>query len=447
MIAAALIAACMAGCSGRNIDTALNKALYMNGACSGPLIANLHQITANTKIPTISSGVMGGSISRLAVTDAGIYTAYLTGGGTTEDEAYTFGLFRLAPESDRWEKLGTGQCYTDTVITLAGTDGRIYVVTMNMKNVYVDTTVYVYDAHNNSFLPYYCDNGKLQDFLERQQISAAIDKNGKISILLCGGSSSGYFDYIYFDTAKMKFGTYSRMRIDYPYEYLYVHANNSGSVEIIAERDVLSFFAGYQPLTDGTIGYVFDGIRYWRYANPSTAKPKNDISVRQENPKEYTDKMISYPSVINNSTGDAYWSKNGDLHILYTVSAISNGMQNETWHAVISNGKLRYNEKLWDGATSLRMIQDRGGNYYLLKMAYDSTALKLYKSASDDGRNFTELGEFDLSHCGALQLTGLYVAKPEGGTPLKDSVDVIYPSMNKDTGITEQWNYFRLYLK
>lgn len=448
IILCVLIAA--AGCGfGSKPDTKLGGIINMSGKNNGPFIANLHEVTELTKTPTTNRGVWGGTMSRLVVTSDGVYTAYMTGGGDGEALPRAFTLYRLAPGADTWEALGTGSSQTDAVVTLAGKDGKIYVATLDRSDYTISAAVYVYNPKDASFKPYY-DTASLSSFSGEGYLVATIDENGLIYILMCGGSAPGSFDYITFDTKSMSFAQDSYgLSLDYRHCYVYMHINGSGAMELVAERDVMYDVAGYPPIEGNTFGYVFDGVRYFAINKPNSyyLNANIDIKLRQANPPDYRGTLTTYPNIINNYTGDTYWDTKGDTHILYTITDKSTDMKSETWYAVISGGKQKYNKKLWDGAASLRMIQDAKGNYYLLKMAYGTTTLELYKSDAGDGITFTKLGEYDLSACNALAYAGLYVAKPEGGTKIDNTVDVIYPSNAKGAQYTEQWNYFRLYLK
>ena len=132
-------------------DTQLGEAIYPSGEKNGPFVANLHEITALTGEPTNERGVWGGNMSRLAVTSDGVYTAYMTGGGDGEDLPRPFTLYRLASGSDTWEALGSGNSHTDAVVTLAGSDGRVYVVTLDLEDNMKLPSVFVYDPAKKSF--------------------------------------------------------------------------------------------------------------------------------------------------------------------------------------------------------------------------------------------------------------------------------------------------------
>jgi hypothetical protein len=424
-------------------DTKLGGIQYMTDQTEGSYIANLHEITAITGTLTTERGVWGGNMSRLATTTDGVYTAYLTGGGDGESDIRPFTLYRLSPGADTWEALGNGECCGYTVTTLAGSDGRIYAVTTSRRDDVIVPAVYVYNPDSNSFDVFY-------DILNPTSYGYLVASAGpedKLTILLCGGSAPGIFQYFTFDTKDYVFNPAHDINIDYRHCYAYMHITSEGVMELQAQRDIFYNVAGYPEIKEQNFGYIFDGIRYFKINDLNSSETQTDISIHQENPANYQETLKSYPAVINNYTGDACWDFDGRLHVLYTVYAKSNNWNTETWHAVIQDGQLTYNKMLWSGSASLRMVQAKDGCYYLLKMKYNTIILELFRSDAEDGINFTRLGQYDLSACGALQYAGLYIAKPEGGTPADNTVDVLYPARTQGASYTEKWNYFRLYLK
>jgi len=417
--------------------------LYMMGKSSGIYITSLHQPTAITGIPTTERGVWGGNMSRICTTKDGVYTAYMTGGGAGETEIKPFTLFFKPHGSEKWKAVGTGESRGYAVITLAGSDGKVYVSTIGNNGGTSVPAVYSYSPVNKEFVVAYDSNPTLYF----AYMAATIDNSGKITMILCGGSKPGGFRYLQFDTNNRKFGSSYDLKIDYRHCYVYLHIKQDGSLEFQAQRDTTYYDLGYPKIEGSSFDYVFDSIRYFKIEDFASKKLAADIIVRRENPEDYQQTLTSYPAVINNYTGDAHWDLDGRLHIFYTVKAKSNNWTTDTWHAIIQDDKLIYNEKIWTGATSLRMVQDSSGNYYLLKMSYGSRILEIYKSNSSDGYEFSRLGQFILPEAGLLQYAGLSIAKAEGGTPASNIVDVIYPSRASGAKHSEEWNYFRVHLK
>ena len=227
-----------------------------------------------------------------------------------------------------------------------------------------------------------------------------------------------------------------------------------------------------------SFAYMFDAFTLWRispefptnadftpargkvskppegyYNHPDCFQPTNYAVVVSEtklvdsNPADYDNLPGQWPKLVSNYAGDVFYDDNGDIHFLYSRSDISTNFATQQYHMLIRDGKIIFDQKIFDRSGYLIMCKDSSGDYYILTSGPLSGAI-LYKAVSceDSGWSFQKVGEFVLPI--PVEYAGFSQAYINGISGHGNEISIIYPvkSANTPTGYADEFAYFRLNL-
>jgi hypothetical protein len=129
------------------------------------------------------------------------------------------------------------------------------------------------------------------------------------------------------------------------------------------------------------------------------------------------------------------------LHVLYYLRGHTTNGALRLRHAVLKGDKVVRDVGLPRGLTYAKIVEDGQGDLYVLGLK-DESQLYVYPATS---KNATTLGSPTVHTLNdqAVRYAGLTAADPRSGTPLSDSVDLVYPSGRDE----QRWVYLRLRLR
>lgn len=262
--------------------------------------------------------------------------------------------------------------------------------------------------------------------------SAGINADGDIWVLMSGGAKPGIFDLAYYKAQTGRW-LHTKRLTDYRYTYAFLFPNDDGALSLVAGKDVRWEVQGYQH-PKGAFDYVFDGIKYWRFAGIDDQTLK-EVAVYEE---KQTDDYL----YVNTFLRDAYQDTKGRIHILYIRQGKSTDGKIEAHHAIIEGDKLVRDVVLPSELTkATRIFQDATGKFWVLTAF--GRSLYLYSSDSEDGAQLNAPLIFD-THGYDVDSTqnGLQIAARRAGVPATDYVDGLFAA-----GKGEKQIYFRFQLR
>jgi hypothetical protein len=172
---------------------------------------------------------------------------------------------------------------------------------------------------------------------------------------------------------------------------------------------------------------VFNAFRYWRTGNINFETIKV-LFFDEEIPTD------QYPNPFLNAQIDAYLDTKDRMHILYTRRGATTGGRDQYRHRIVSaSGAVLFDGEIPKNAGSLcRIFQDRSGRFYLLG------SLGFLYPMGQEGMSLGDPIKLDFGGH-KVEYSGFALSVPRTGTPLRDVMDVVFPS---DNG--RSWLYFQL---
>ncbi len=275
-----------------------------------------------------------------------------------------------------------------------------------------------------------------EDSNEQGYSSAAVNDKGDIVICQIGEDTPGVFNWSYYDPTTNSWTFHSSTLDKFRFAYLFLFPGDNGDLSIVGMRDVLREELGYSKAPKGDFDYVFDEIGYFHISDV-TNPTVTETLVAQVKPKNNTDYDLTYET-------DVYADTQGRIHILY------DNMYDGPHEAIIQNNAVAKDVKLTmpssdPSPTKMRMIQDAGGNFYVVDVSNDGNSLYVYPGATGDtdGTQLAAPTTLDISkypgcsdddYCHAATF-----AMPRSGNALSDTLDGVYGNFAKEI-------YFRIQL-
>jgi len=379
---------------------------------------NVETVTDNAAT-TDGGNAWGGHQTRIVHTQDGIFTAYIIEHGNEFHKEW-----RLAQrQSDgTWLVIAHGPSGLQPVNLLASPDGTLHVIGWPSGVA----TMWSGKPENGAItmLPESIPDLASGDYAYG---SAGTDANGDLCILSSTGGDKpvGWFNWACYSPLSRQWTT-QEDKLDYRFCYTYVFPTTDGQLSLVSTRDVLWQALGYQQPA-GEFDYVFNAFGFWHTDNISKV-PLERVYSLEEKPTS------SYPDPIANAQEDAYLDTKGMMHIIYHVQGEST---QGTWisrQAIISpDGKVLFDVQLPSELGDYsRIFQDNQGWFYLL-----GSSGKLY-TMDQDGVHVGNSIQLDLKG-NSVEYSGFGLSVPRTGTPLSDTMDVVFPS---DSGT--KWLYFQL---
>lgn len=365
----------------------------------------------------------GGHQTRIVHTQNGIFTAY-----TVEGSGQFGREWRLAERKadGTWPVISHGDAGREPVNLLASPDGTLNIV--GWPDGYA--TLWSGKPENGTLV---MTSTRIPNEVQGNWPygSAGIDKNGDLCVLSSygGETTGGYFYWACYLPSTGKWITQTNY-LDYRYCYTYLFPSADGQLSLVSTRDVRWQALGYhQPALE--FDYVFNAFRYWR---------TTDIASKLIQVLSYADEVPNdqYPDVYLDAQSDAYLDTLGRMHILYAVKGPStNGATIYRHRIVAPDGSIIYDGEIPLGAGRYnRIFQDAEGRYYLLG------SYGLLYPMDEEGETLGKPVRLDLARNGIeyeVEYSGFGLSVPRTGTPLRDVMDVVFPSTNGSL-----WLYFQL---
>jgi hypothetical protein len=384
------------------------------------------QVVSDSAATGDGGNAWGGHQCRIVRTKEGVFTAYtvaVAGAGGIWDVKF-YREWRLVKRTESgWKVIASGLSGKDPVNLMASPDGILYIV--------------AWPGGNGTMWSCQLDGDTLA--ISKDQIpgvvkgnwpynSAGIDSMGNICVLSSEGGSEpgGSFLWSYLP-AQQRQWINQTTQLDYRYCYTYVFPHRDGSLSLVSTRDVLWEALGYQQ-PPGAFDYVFNAFRYWQTNDVNT--PLQEMAYIEEPPTP------EFPFVSCNAQIDAYIDTKQNMHILYGVYGASTSGNWQRRHVVFSQqGDLLHNGEIsLSAGWFCRIFQDVNERYFIL-----GDAGFVYLLA-DDGYTPVDSVQFDLQGL-KVEYSGFGVSVPRTGTPLSNTMEVVFP-----TNEGKAWIYFSLAL-
>ena len=377
------------------------------------------EVVTNDAVSGDGGNNWGGHQTRIVHTEGGIFTAYTVDGGGqfTRD-------WKLAQRQTdgTWIVIAEGHAGQQPVNLLASPDGTLHVIGWPSGVA----TMWSGKPGNGSIT---MTATKIPNVASGNYPygSAGTDSNGNLCILSSTGGSEpiGWFNWACYQPEKEQWITQTN-KLDFRFCYTYVFPSPDGKLSLVSTRDVVWSALGYkQPA--GTFDYVFNAFRYWR-TNDITSEPIQELSFAEEVPTD------QYPDVFLDAQLDAYLDTKDQMHILYTVTGSSTGGVGKVRHRIVSSdGTTIFDEEVpREAGDFVRIFQDKEKRFYLL-----GSSGVLYPMDSE-GMTPGKPIKLDLGRY-QVEYSGFGLSVPRTGTPLSNTMDVVFPSSNG-----KAWLYFQL---
>jgi hypothetical protein len=363
--------------------------------------------------------IWGGHQTRIVHTQAGIFAAYTEAGVD-----YYSKEWRLAQRvsENNWVVIAQGIAGREPVNLLAAPDGTLHVIGWSQGIGTIWTGMPESGAITMT-------SEKIPGMPEGNwpYNSAGIDSNGNLCVLASTGGEERGGEF-YWSCRMHDTGEWIRKKspLDYRFCYTYVFPQPGGKLSLVSTRDVRWSALGYeQPAGAGD--YAFNAFGVWQSEDIQN-KPIEMISFAEETPTK------EYPNAFLNAQMDAYLDSKDRMHILYWQMGASTGGAYQYRHRIVSPvGEIIFDGQIPDSTGYFsRIFQDSKERFYLL----GSSGLLFPMD-----RNGEQLGEPIQLDLGGheVEYSGYGLSVPRTGTPLRDTMEVVFPSGNET-----QWLYFQL---
>lgn len=389
-------------------------------AVPGPVLESLEQVTDQAE-PGDAGNAWGGHQTRIVRTRRGVFTAYTVAG-----QGYKAKEWRLAQRTaNGWSVVGRGIAGREPVNLLQGPDDTLYLT------AWPEGHPHLWTSRPGQGGLTFTDTAIPGDWGQTDwpYQAAAMSADGFLYLLASGGEKPGSFNWTRYSVRDGAWSFHSTPT-DYRFCYTYVVPGPARELSLVSTRDVRWESLGYtQPA--GAFGYVFNAVGAW--FTPDVGRdPLHALLVREEPP------TAQQPAPYCNAQTDAYRDTGGRLHVLYWLRGANTGGKEETRHVILRDGQVLQDVPLPpDAGHYCRLIQDAGGDFYLITASTDQ--LLVYRSSDAIGWG----APVRLSLQGyRVAYSGIAIAAPRCGTPLSNIVDGVFPA-----GQENQWIYFRLRLK
>ena len=267
------------------------------------------------------------------------------------------------------------------------------------------------------------------------------DNNGKIYVMSCGGSTSGYLAWAIYDyrTHKWESTTYSTT-IDGSYRhcYLYAYPDGANGIYVVGGRDVLLSTLGYDGLFT-SVQYAWDEVNLFHFPNiRSTNYTFQHIT---EADYTQTDRNL-FPGSQNNNGGDTYITEDGYMHVIASYGMHNpptcSGVFYMMWHAVYdvrgagAEPTLLYREPIYfispDNIYTVRFAENTSGHLFILAIPKNKgPRLEIWSATDNLGTQFELVGCKNFSDsmlcCSGMLATG----SSRNGSIRDNTVGVLYP--------------------
>ena len=281
------------------------------------------------------------------------------------------------------------------------------------------------------------------------------DTNGKIYVIACGGSTTGYFAWrIYnYKTHSWESASYSTTLDSYRHCYIYAYSDGASGIYLVAGRDVLLSTLGLAGIVYGA-DYAWDEVNLFHFPNMySTGYTRTTV-----NEADYTqqDREL-FPVTANNRNGDTFLDSDGHLHVLSSTTMHGRYHHDnkyvEMWHAVydVSTPGMKpvelYNEPIAfvspTNFYSMRMTESTSGVVYILAVPSDKSArCEIWREKDSNAFEFEMVGCRSFSDS-AQCLTSLIIGNNRNGSVVDNTVSCFYPA---DKGSGNAYRYFTVTL-
>ncbi|MFN8412539.1 MAG: hypothetical protein U0Z26_09150 [Anaerolineales bacterium] len=408
-----------------NSPTTTNSTPLPPSLITTPTKQSFHQSKIELITDNAATGdggnIWGGHQTRIVHTQDGIFTAYTVEGG-----GYLNREWRLVKRQTdgTWLVLAQGESGREPVNLLAAPNGTLYIVgwpggvgtlwSGKPSENKIEMTSEVIPNLPTGNWPY---------------SSAGIDSQGDLCILASNGGESERGEFYWSCLQPITNQWTSQVSsLDYRYCYTYVFPAPNGQLSLVSTRDVRWEALGYQKPADA-FDYVFNAFGYWQTKDIST-QPMTQLSFAEERPTE------QYANVLLDAQMDAYLDTKGRMHILYwKMGATTNGASQSRHRIVSPSGEILFDEELPQSAGYYsRIFQDKEENFYLITSSGNLFPM------NEDGQITEDPITLDLEG-NEVEYSGFGLSVPRTGTPLSNTIDIVFPSGNE-----HKWLYFQISL-
>jgi hypothetical protein len=373
----------------------------------------LEVITDNASISERANS-WGGHQPRIVRTSDGVFTAFLV----NENGIRKWQLAHRQ-EAGTWKVIAEDETNTDPPLLLASPDGMLHVIawpngigTMWSGKLEGNQITMVKDKIPGmpiSNYPYF---------------AAGIDNSGILCVLATQPDLPNDLQWACYLLEQSQWINKTTIT-DYAHRYTYMFPLKEGGLSFVSTRDEAWSVLGYVKPPDAFIA-VFNAIGYWHTTDIRQIPPQR-LFMLEEKP------TLEYPYPYLNAQKDAYLDTYGNLHILYLLQGEStNGVQ-IIRHTVLSpEGKVLADVQVPEEAGEFpRIFQDTKQRFWLL----GSYGL-LYPVGADGITLGNPILIIQDSH--AVEYSGFFITVPRSGSPISDTIDVVFPT---DNG--KKWVYFQ----
>lgn len=377
------------------------------------------EVITNSAATGDGGNIWGGHQTRIVHTQAGIFAAYTEAGVD-----YYSKEWRLAQRvsENNWVVLAQGIAGREPVNLLAAPDGTLYIVawSQGVGTLWSGKPATETLTMTSELIPAMPEGNWPYG-------SAGINANGDLCVLASNGGEGPGGEF-YWSCRVQATGEWisQTSALDYRYCYTYVFPQANNQLTLVSTRDVRWSALGYTQPADA-FDYVFNAFGVWRTADLQ-AQPLERISFIEEVP------TAEYPNAFLNAQMDAYVDSKGRTHILYWQQGASTNGASQTRHRIVSTtGETIFDEPLPEAAGYYnRIFQDGHERFYILGSS--GVLYPLDENGEQPGEPIRiDLGGYEVEYSGY----GLSV--PRTGTPLSDTMEVVFPS-----GDERLWLYFQL---
>lgn len=388
-------------------------------ATPAPIQQSAVEIVAANAATGDGGNVWGGHQTRIVHGQAGIFTAYTVPG---RDELHRQWRLAKRRSANDWVLVAQGDSGREPVNLLIAPDGTLHVVgwpdgiatlwSGKPEGESLVMTSQAIPGMNEGNWPYN---------------SAGIGTDGTLCALASNGGQEpgGDFYWSCYLAASRRWVSHVSA-LDFRHCYTYVFPGSDGSLRLVSTRDVLWQALGYEQPA-GSFDYVFNAMGFWRTAN-ILDEPLHLVSYAEEPPTS------SYSAPLLNAQMDAYLDTRGNMHILYWIEGDSTEGVRRSMHRIIApSGEILFDAPLPpESGYYNRIFQDVTGRFYLL----GSTGW-MYP-LDDNGERPGDPVRIDLGGH-EVEYSGYGLSVPRTGTPLSNTIDVVFPSGNET-----QWLYLQI---
>lgn len=409
-------------------------------------VNSLHE-SAGTVLAT-DFPAWGGHQSRLVRTNKGVFFVLLVKGPPGIHKFAVYNIDRPIPELVGEEYI-TGV----SVDLVSDRSDNLYVLCLDTVEgdiMYGRPTAFKYENGQGKAIKIQYQGNEFTKDGGYNYEGVCVDYSGKIIMTIASVNNNKQYasklKWLVLDTANDSWGEVYSYPVKWSELYIYVLPKQDGTIGLVTNAAAGFSQLGYK--TPPGCTYSWFSLTLWDIPNLSS----NVINKVWKFDLPFTENLPE-PRVGNNYDGDAYVDSLGYTHILLSAEHVLgvNGYPRQTRYVIFDrNNRKILDRKLFDGINSCRFVEISNGNLYILKMAYRTSKLEVYKVKDDHKDIDSEVPVFIKNIVNLngdsynLVYSGISLTSVRGGNNREDFADIVFPVDETGNGIATDWIFFRL---